>query len=128
MKQIEKPRFGAPSLAVLLCLTAILIGLFQPKAAASAADSVSAVAAETGQKVQEVTQAAENRLEQIWRRIDERRLKNRSPDELVAWIIIGLMVGGLIHRFSKLKQLTALLLGLAGAFLGGIAANVAKLD
>ncbi len=97
-------------------------------AAEGVKDQVSAVAADAEKKVQEAQQAAKTHWEELWRRIDEQRLQNRTPDQLVAWVIMGLLVGGLIHQFSKLKKITTLLLGLAGAFIGGIVANVTQFD
>jgi len=81
-----------------------------------------------GATATEVTQTTLNQIESLWKRIDEKRLKNRTPDELVAWALMGLLVGGLVYRFSNLNQLTTILLGLIGAFIGGILANVLQLD
>src|SRR3974390_2170070 len=83
---------------------------------------------QVGAAATEVTQATLNEVESLWKRIDDRRLKNRTPDELVAWALMGLLVGGMVYRFSHLGQLTTILIGLIGAFIGGIAANVFKLD
>jgi uncharacterized membrane protein YeaQ/YmgE (transglycosylase-associated protein family) len=97
-------------------------------AAESVGDKVSAAASEAEKQVTEASQAAESKMQELWRRIDERRLMNRTPDQLVAWIIMGLLTGGLIHQLSKLNRFATLLIGLAGAFLGGILANVIQLD
>ena len=83
---------------------------------------------ESGQAIQETGQAALNKIQVLWERIDERRLKNRTPDELVAWVIMGLLVGGLLYRFGRRGQLTSIFLGLAGAFVGGIVAHVSQLN
>jgi uncharacterized membrane protein YeaQ/YmgE (transglycosylase-associated protein family) len=81
-----------------------------------------------GAATAEATQAALSNVETLWQRIDEKRLKNRTPDELVAWALMGLLVGGLIYRLTKLGQGTTVLLGLVGAFVGGIVANVTQLN
>ena len=41
---------------------------------------------------------------------------------------MGLLAGGLIHQFSKLNKVATLLLGLGGALLGGILANVVQFN
>jgi uncharacterized membrane protein YeaQ/YmgE (transglycosylase-associated protein family) len=41
---------------------------------------------------------------------------------------MGLLVGGLIQKFSKRDWRVTLLLGLVGAFIGGIAANLFQLN
>ena len=98
------------------------------RAAESVSDKVGAVAADTEKKIQDTRQSAETKLQELWGRIDEKRLKNRTPDEIVAWVIMGLLVGGLIQKFSKRNWLVTLLLGLVGAFIGGIVANVIQLN
>jgi len=80
------------------------------------------------QFIQEQGQAAVETVQTVWQRIDEKRLKNRTPDEIVAMVIVGCLVGGLLYRFGKRGQVTSILLGLVGAFLGGIIANVTQLN
>ncbi len=92
------------------------------------AGKVEARAGEASQAIHETGQAALNNIEVLWQRIDERRLKNRTPDELVAWVIMGLLVGGLLYRVGGRGQLSSILLGLVGSFLGGIVAHVAQLN
>jgi uncharacterized membrane protein YeaQ/YmgE (transglycosylase-associated protein family) len=83
---------------------------------------------EVRQKIEATGQAASAKLGEIWERIDERRLKNRTPDEIVAMVIMGLLVGSLLYRFGKRGQITSVLLGLVGAFIGGIVAHVTQLN
>jgi uncharacterized membrane protein YeaQ/YmgE (transglycosylase-associated protein family) len=119
------------SLRLAFATALLAVWFFNPvtvRAAESVGTKVDAVAAGAEKKVNEAGQAAESKLAELWRRIDERRLMNRTPDQLVAWVIMGLLVGGLIRQFSKYSQLTALLLGLAGSFLGGIIANLTQVD
>lgn len=94
----------------------------------STAQRVGAAATEATQAIQDTSQSALNNIEVLWQRIDQKRLKNRTPDELVAWALMGLLVGGLIYRLTKLGQSATVLLGLAGAFVGGIVANVLQLN
>jgi uncharacterized membrane protein YeaQ/YmgE (transglycosylase-associated protein family) len=61
------------------------------------------------------------------------RLKNRTPDDIVAWVIMGVLVGAVAGMMTSLRstglgKVGRLLLGLAGAFLGGIVLRVSKLD
>jgi uncharacterized membrane protein YeaQ/YmgE (transglycosylase-associated protein family) len=92
------------------------------------AQKVGAAATEATQKLQNASQAASSQLEDLWKLIDEKRLKNRTPDEIVAWVIMGLLVGGLVYRITKQSQAKAMLVGLVGAFVGGIVANMAPID
>ena len=83
--------------------------------------------------LQQAGATAANKLDEIWRRVDESRLKNRTRDEIVAWIIIGLLVGNMIGLLlvkpSTLPQrLGTVLVGLVGAFAGGIITHVWQLD
>ena len=39
-----------------------------------------------------------------------------------------MLAGGLIQQFGKFHKVTAIMLGLVGAFLGGVIANVSQLD
>jgi len=76
--------------------------------------------------------AADN-AKQMWQRIDQARLKNRTPDELVAWVIVGLLVGAIAGMMTTLKstglsKVGRVFLGLAGAFLGGIVVHVGRFD
>jgi uncharacterized membrane protein YeaQ/YmgE (transglycosylase-associated protein family) len=94
---------------------------------------VEAAAASTKTTLQEASTAAVNKIDAIWRRVDERRLKNRTRDEIIAWIIIGLLVGNVVGMFSAarctlLQRLGTVAVGLIGAFAGGIIAHVCQLD
>jgi uncharacterized membrane protein YeaQ/YmgE (transglycosylase-associated protein family) len=106
--------------AVLACL------LTQPLSAAEVVQEPSTAAgkAET---------AAAEEAKTLWQHIDAARLKNRTPDEIVAWVIMGVLVGAVAGMLSRLKPsgmgaLGRLVLGLVGAFLGGIAVQVFKVD
>lgn len=91
------------------------------------------VAQETTAAVAQAGRSAADQAEQLWQRIDAARLKKRTPDEIVAWAIMGVLVGALAGMMTSLKptglgKLGRLLLGLAGAFLGGIVVRVTELD
>jgi len=91
------------------------------------------VAKETTTAVEKAGSVAADAAKDVWQRIDAARLKNRTPDELVAWVIVGVLVGGVAGMMTSFKptgsgRLGRLALGLAGAFLGGIIVNVLKVD
>jgi len=90
--------------------------------------STNELAQTVGATATEVTQTALNKVDVLWKRIDEKRLKNRTFDELVAWALMGLLVGAILYRIKKSGQVTMMVLGLLGAFLGGILSNVFQLD
>jgi uncharacterized membrane protein YeaQ/YmgE (transglycosylase-associated protein family) len=121
-------RILAPTILALVLGLSILAAFARLHAAESVSDQVGAATADAEKKIQDASQTAQTKIEQIWRRIDEQRLKNRTRDQLVAWVIMGLLVAGLIRQFTKLNQATALVLGLVGSFLGGIVANVTQVD
>lgn len=123
-----------------LCIVVSLSVLFCFAAPGRAADSAQAVGEQIGAAVdsaktsiEDASKAAANKIEQLWQRIDESRLKNRTRDEIVAWVIMGLLVGafaGLLSvlRTSAFQRFWTVVLGLIGALIGGVAAHVAQLD
>lgn len=120
-------RFRNPLWVQAIAL-AVLIGAPIPNSRAQNQTSPPPVAQQVGAAATEVTQTTLNNAELVWKRIDEKRLKNRTPDEIVAWALMGLLVGGLLSRFTKLSSMASVVVGLIGAFLGGIASNVLQLD
>jgi uncharacterized membrane protein YeaQ/YmgE (transglycosylase-associated protein family) len=91
------------------------------------------VAKKTSDTVQEASASASETMKELWHRIDEARLQNRTRDEIVAWIIMGVLVGALAGTMTTLKptgsgKMGRLLWGLAGAFLGGIIVHVAQIN
>jgi len=116
-------------LLVLACPASPALGADEPGLVTKSKEVVQ----DTTAAVDQAGRAAANQAGQLWQRIDAARLKNRTPDEIVAWVIVGLLVGGLAGMMTPLKptglgKLGRLLLGLAGAFLGGIVVSVTKLD
>jgi uncharacterized membrane protein YeaQ/YmgE (transglycosylase-associated protein family) len=96
-------------------------------------DKAKAAAQGATTAVKEAGRSVAADVEQLWQRIDAARLKNRTRDEIVAWIIMGVLVGALAGMMTTLKptglgKLGRLLLGLVGAALGGILVRVTRLD
>ncbi len=65
--------------------------------------------------------------------MDESRLNHRNRHEIVAWVIMGVLVGAVAGMFTSLKSTGAgkvgrLLLGLAGAFLGGLVVKLTQIN
>ncbi len=117
----------AIAVGATLCI-AVFNGLARTAELSAAAGGLAVDNDEAKKAIQETGQAALNNVQVLWQRIDERRLKNRTRDELVAWVIMGLLVGGLFYRLGAHNQITSVVLGLVGAFIGGIAAHVAQLS
>jgi hypothetical protein len=115
-------------LTSLLCLTAPSGFAPSQASAQTIEEKASAAASETKEKIEDAGKAAAGKLDQLWRRIDEARLKNRTPDEIVAWLICGLLVSGLLARTTDLRSWRPFVFGLIGAFLGGMVAHVTQLD
>jgi uncharacterized membrane protein YeaQ/YmgE (transglycosylase-associated protein family) len=116
--------------AMLACLLA------RPLSAAdeaSVSQKAQDAAKETTTAVEKAGTAVADEAKSLWQRIDAARLKNRTPDEIVAWFIVGVLVGAVAGMMTKLKQsgmgaMGRLVLGLVGSFLGGIAVRVFKID
>jgi len=112
----------------LLCAA----GTVQPSAARAASTStgpmLASAADDAKQKLTDAGKTAMNKIEELWRQIDERRLSHRTRDEIVAWVIMGLLVGGLLQMTANLRRFATLFFGLAGAFLGGIVAHLTQLN
>lgn len=83
--------------------------------------------------VQDAGRSAADSFQSLWSRVDDSRLKNRTRDEIVAWVIMGVLAGSLAGMFTSLKssgvgKVGRLLLGLAGALLGGMAVHVTQIN
>ena len=118
-------------LAGLLCFE--LTGPLAVQAQETTSDKISKAANETGEAIKDAGHATEQAAQDLWARIDANRLKNRTPDQIVAWVIIGVLVGAITGMFTALRStgmgvLGRLLLGLAGAFIGGLIVAVANID
>jgi uncharacterized membrane protein YeaQ/YmgE (transglycosylase-associated protein family) len=82
------------------------------------------------ESVQDAGRSAVDSIKGLWSRIDDSRLKNRTRDEIVAWVIMGVLAGLVAGSFTSSGAgiVGRLLLGLAGAFLGGMAVHIARID
>ena len=118
----------AIAIGAVLCLAGLAPAAQTDPSTGAVTAAVAGSSNEVRQAIQEKGQATVDQLEVMWQRIDEKRLKNRTPDELVAWVIMGLLVSGLLYRFGKRGWLTSIVLGLIGSFVGGIVAHVAQLN
>lgn len=110
-------------LSTPLVVLIVAFGMLMDGRSSHAADSILDKAKETAQEV----------TDSLWKSIDEQRLKNRTPDQIVAWGIMGVLVGAVAGMATSLKttglgKVGRLLLGLAGAFLGGIAVSATRVD
>lgn len=83
-----------------------------------------------------VSQSAQNVSDGIavlQTRISDNRLVNRTRDEIVAFVLMGVLVASVAGMFSKvgctaLGIAGRLVLGLCGAFIGGMVVRVAEID
>jgi uncharacterized membrane protein YeaQ/YmgE (transglycosylase-associated protein family) len=116
------------ALTLTVCTTSLASLALAQASSPPLAEKVGATATEVTQNIQDSGQIAASAAEDVWKRIDEKRLKNRTLDELVAWALMGLLVGGLLYRLSNLGQFKTIIVGLLGAFIGGIVANVLQLN
>jgi len=106
-------------LAVLI----LTLGMLMVCRSSHAADSTLDKAKETAQEF----------TDSLWKSIDGQRLKNRTPDQIVAWGIMGALVGAVAGMATSLKttglgKVGRLLLGLAGAFIGGVVVTATRAD
>jgi uncharacterized membrane protein YeaQ/YmgE (transglycosylase-associated protein family) len=115
-------------LSLLLCLAAFAGFVPARTLAQTVEEKASAAASEAKETIEDAGKTAASKLDQLWRKIDEARLKNRTPDQIVAWLIMGLLVGGILSRTTDLRSWRPFVFGLLGAFLGGIVARVTELD
>ena len=98
-----------------------------------ATTAVEGAAKDAAASVQDASRAVGHSFEDLWRRVSESRLKNRTRDEIVAWVIMGVLVGAVAGMLTSLKtsglgKLGRLLLGLAGALIGGMIVHVGRID
>ena len=83
--------------------------------------------------VKDAGRSAADGFKSLWSRVDESRLTNRSRDEIAAWVIMGILVGAVAGLFTSLNtsrsgRLGRLLLGLTGAFVGGMVVRLVRID
>src|SRR5437762_944211 len=78
--------------------------------------AVNGAVQDTKKAVTDAGQATAENLESLWQRVDESRLKNRTRDEIVAWFLMGMLVGSVAGMMTSPK---ASGLGKAGRLLLG---------
>ena len=88
---------------------------------------------DTSAAVERTGSRAAETAKDLWQRIGQARLRNRTLDELMAWVIVGALVGAVAGMMTTLKptglgKMGRFLLGLAGAFLGGIVVHLGQFD
>lgn len=98
-----------------------------------ATTAVEGAAKDAQASVVDASRAVGKSFENLWRRADEGRLKNRTRDEVAAWVIMGVLVGAVAGMLTSLKtsglgKVGRLLLGLAGAFIGGMIVHIWRID
>lgn len=98
-----------------------------------ASDAVGAAVEETKIAVQEAGQSVASSFESLWRRVDESRLRNRTPDEILAWVMMGVLVGAVAGMLTSSRgggggKWGKLLVGLVGAILGGTLMHIGRFD
>lgn len=125
--------FSALQLGALILLLAGLSVTTAQAAEPTLSDKAQEVVRDTSSAVKDAGRTAAEGAKSLWQQIDAARLGNRTPDQIVAWILVGLLVGSAAGMLTTLKptglgKLGRLLLGLAGAFLGGIAVQFWKFD
>jgi uncharacterized membrane protein YeaQ/YmgE (transglycosylase-associated protein family) len=84
-------------------------------------------------KIEDAGSAVSDTFSGWWKKLGSARLKNRTRDEIVAWVIMGVLVGAVAGVLTSLKATGAgkagrILLGLAGAIIGGIIVRMRDFD
>ena len=129
----RRSRILAALLIALFCGFAIFSVAPAQAADQSVANAVKQTTADAVDKTTVAVQDAGDKIDQTWRKIDQQSLKNRTRDEIVAWVIVGILVGGVAGMFTPFKNsgvgaVVRFGLGLGGAFIGGIVSHLAQLD
>jgi uncharacterized membrane protein YeaQ/YmgE (transglycosylase-associated protein family) len=124
-----QPRLRSLACALaLLCLGGLASTTPTRVAAAETGVFFASTTDDAKQALENAQKAAVNKFDELWRQIEQQRLSHRTRDEIVAWVIMGLLVGGLLNLLTNLKKPTTVFFGLAGAFLGGIVAHITRLN
>lgn len=115
---------GMRSCAGLALLVALCIAGW---ATPARADETTAAA--VGRKVDAVAADAAA----VAKRVEENRLTNQTRDQVVAWAVIGLLVGGVAGTLLTLNTkgfggLGNVALGLIGSYIGGLIVRVTRID
>jgi len=116
---------------VVLQISAVLLfSLMISMPCRAADDSTTKQATEA---VNDSAQAVADGYTTLQNKISDSRLVNRTRDEIVAFVLMGVLVASVAGMFSKIRcsgagMVGRLLLGLAGAFIGGMVVRIGELD
>ncbi len=88
---------------------------------------------ETSESIQEMGRKTTEAVGALGQKVNENRLANRSCDEMVSWVLIGVLVGSVAGMATSIKcsglgKLGRIGLGLLGAFVGSMVVRVAEID
>lgn len=79
--------------------------------------------------VKDAADAVEGNIENLWQRIDDARLVHQTPGQIAAWVIMGIVAAAMAGFVTSFKSNgRRLILGLAGAFIGGIMLSVLGIE
>jgi uncharacterized membrane protein YeaQ/YmgE (transglycosylase-associated protein family) len=117
---------------VVLQISVVLLFSLLTAVPCRAADKETATKQATD-AVNDSAQAVAKGITTLQERISENRLVNRTREETVAFVLMGVLVASVAGMFSKIRCSGAgmagrLVLGLAGAFIGGMVVRVAEID
>jgi len=119
--------------AILLFASFAFLSLPIMAGGTSFTDRSKAVATDAKELAVDAGQSVATSGSELWEKVDEQSLTNQGTQEIVAWMIVGGLVGAIAGmltslRSSGLGRLGRLLLGLMGAFFGGLAVRLGSLD
>lgn len=120
-------------MAVLLTAISALLSISAVAGNGDLADRSKAVASDAKDLAVETGHSVAAGAEDLWRKVDEQSLANGTTQEIVAWMIVGGLVGAIAGMLTSMRstgfgRLGRLLLGLTGAFIGGLAVRLGSLD
>src|SRR5687767_6753238 len=95
-----KSTLGRLTLCGLFCLYLSLIVVPATVRADGVTDQTKATVAEMTDAAKDAGHSAAESFKTFWSRVD---LTNRTRDEIVAWVIMGVLVGAVAGMFTGLK-------------------------
>lgn len=121
---------------VVVQVAVVLLFILALAAPCHAADEPSTTKQSTKQATEAVSESAKDMaegMETLQKRVSDSRLVNRSSDDVVAFILMGILVASASGMFSKigcsiLGMLGRIGLGLVGAYIGSMLVRVAEID
>src|SRR5215475_10401218 len=103
----KETRYGASLGATLIVFIVIAATCLSTQlllaADAGLGEKAKNAAQKTSEAVKDASNSAADKIKDVWRRIDAARLENRTRDEIVAWGIMGVLVGALAGTMTSLK-------------------------